>query len=737
MIARKGGLESTEESGKHFLSQARKPWLLIIDNADRRELIFENLIPPGENGHVLVTTQNPSLRRQGSVGSIEFTALGKKDALRLLLKISGIRRPWDSYTEKTGHEINKVLGYLALGIIQAGVAIYKKNCTLEQFPHVFRRFLESCREESGPSTAQEKIPDVYSTFEFSFANIVSINTIPSQDAVEILNIVSFYNFEDIRVDIFTKALKLRQEQHDQCQHKSLFQRLLDRVKSLFKSPPLLPRFLKTPMVDEHCIRLALTELNSFSLITYSLDGQTFSLHPLVHSWARHRIPQKEKSLWSVIAFNTLMAAVELPSEDQGQPDVSFQRSLAPHLNECLEACPLSLREFRILEFGFFRRLTIWAQPDFADRVQEMIQAAVKCGIVFAATGDFPRSASYLVLAKDPLIKLLGPSNAKTTFLMLRLSSMYWGLGRLDEAIELQRQVITSRTKVLGPEHRETLQAMDQLGHSFWLNGQYVQALELQESTAKKMQEQLGKDDNDTLDALDHLAVTLGAWHRYARSRDIHQGVLATRMQSLNPDDLKVLETKNNLAMALLDLGELERAKSLMEEVHEGRKKQMGIEHPYTLWARLYLAKILTEEGQLKHSEEILVDGIAAARRSLGDNHLGVLVGRGELALAYARQGRLKEAVELTLPTVATIKKYRGPHHPDYSHGMRKLGQLWEKCQEWNKALDAYSIALQATEKRLTVRHPLYKIISDHITALNQGPLACEIGLGPRNRSIIT
>lgn len=92
-IAKFGGLEATEDSGKHFLAQARKPWLLIIDNADSYQLKFEKLIVPGKRGHVIITTRNPNLRRQGNAGYTRLKGLKEGDALDLLMKVAGILRP--------------------------------------------------------------------------------------------------------------------------------------------------------------------------------------------------------------------------------------------------------------------------------------------------------------------------------------------------------------------------------------------------------------------------------------------------------------------------------------------------------------------------------------------------------------------------------------------------------------------------------------------------------------------
>jgi ATP/maltotriose-dependent transcriptional regulator MalT len=150
---------------------------------------------------------------------------------------------------------------------------------------------------------------------------------------------------------------------------------------------------------------------------------------------------------------------------------------------------------------------------------------------------------------------------------------------------------------------------------------------------------------------------------------------------------------------------------------------MGKEHPYTLLALCYLSKIYIEQGELHKAETTLVEGIAAGRRSLGENHLGVLVGCGELARTFARQGRLEEAERLSLETISKVKISRGDEHPDYAYGMWKLGELWEKKEEQVKAINAYRVALTATERRLTKEHPLYKIISDRIRFLTKDSLA--------------
>ncbi|OQD66263.1 hypothetical protein PENDEC_c060G02266 [Penicillium decumbens] len=728
-IGKIGGLEATEDSGKHFLSQATKPWLLIIDNADSPDLSFKRLIVPGERGHILVTTRNPSLRRQGNVGNVELKGLKEEEAFRLLMKVADITPPWDPPTEMAGNEITKTLGYLALAVIQAGNTIYNKLCHLTEYLKFFQRLLENRRGKKDrcstddTDTRHAEFDDIFTAFDFSFQKIAIQKTVPSYDAIEILNVVGFYHFDSIPVDIFERGMNLEREQLRQLSVVSLRAQFVNAFVGRLRQPRALPRLLKQSIDGMHplCIREALRELYASSLITYGKDEKSFSLHPLVHAWAKDRILSKERSLWAVIAFNTLMASIEISSQGTGEADSIFRRSLIPHLNSCLEACPTEFREFRSLKIGAgkFRRFMLLLQPTLVFTLREMIQNAAKCGVLYAQTGDFSKSAYHLSLVNESLVKLVGLDDARTMAAMLGLAGVLWGLGRLREAIDLQQQVVQARQKVLGLDHRETLQAMDSLGKSFWLNGQYCESLELQQQTAEKMRVHLGEEDDDTLNALDHLGVTLGSWRRFAESADIHQNVLTLRTRALQSNDLRVLETKSNLAMALLDLKQLHDARQLMEDVYNNRKLQMGKEHPYTLLALCYLSKIYIEQGEFHKAEETLVEGIAAGRRSLGEDHLGVLVGCGELARAYARQGRLDEAERLSLETVSKVKISRGNEHPDFAYGMWKLGELWEKKEEQAKAIKAYRTALTAIERRLTAKHPLYKIISDRITCLTE------------------
>lgn len=719
-IGKLGGLEATQESGKHWLTHLEKPWLLIVNNADDPKMDLQSLFPEGERGYILVTTTNPNFRVHATVGSIEFAGLKECEAAELLLLAAGITRPWDQATFATANKIANTLGSLALAVTQAGALIIQETWGLTDFLdfyHTYRnKFLSS-------SSARRKVLSdkhmIYSTWDLSLHSLEKRQTMTSDDAIQLLCIVAFFHFENIRVDIFTRALHNRSQNSEEAESRKYFTRVAHALKKRLQPPPMLPDFLKETHLDLglYRVRRALQELRSFSLISYNGSTDSFSLHPVVHAWARDRHCVGGQALWARVALNTLGESIQLPPNSDGEAHESFRRDILPHLDSCLAVSPIKNLDFSSRFWKSKSPLALALQCIRVFSFREEVLLAAKCGYVYAERGRFNDATLLLAEVVTALIQSRGVENEITTRAMLALAGTYWGLGRLDEAIDLQKRVVEARTKVFGADHKETLTAMDHLGRSYWLNGQYHESLGLQTTTVKQMKLTLGESHPETLGAMDNLGVSLLSWHRFEESLEVHGEVLKYREASLGTTHLDTLTTTNNFAMALLELEQFDEAHRLMTLVYEERKSKLGKEHPWTLWSYCNLARIEIEMGNCKRAEEMLVPGIEAAKRSLHPNHLGVLMGCGQLARALARQGRLKQAEKLTLVTIEKVEKHRGIEHPDTVYGVYKMAKLYERQQRLEKAISACRLALERGKMRLTEKHPLTVRISDYLLKL--------------------
>ena len=716
-IGKQGGMEATLDAGKYWLSNCEEPWLLIINNADDPSLDLLNLFPEGDRGHILVTTRNPNLTvhgtNNGTVGAMELKGLKPRDASLLLLRAAVTPKPWDKAIDDAANKIADALGYLALALVQAGAVILQGMCNLQDYLKFYNHFRSSVseRRSSGASLNADQVT-IYATWEHSLSSLEQRATEAGEDAAQLLSTVAFFHFEHIRVDIFTRALENRSGLNKDVTRPSLLMLLTGGLWARLQPPLVLPRFLRQNLwkMDPHRIRLALSELRSFSLINYDGKDDSFSLHPVVHSWARDRLEVGAKAVWAQAAVNVLADSILLPPGDAGEIHEEFRRDILPHLDHCIRARSIEVLDYDVWFGGFKLGFALVLHHSWLHVFRRQVGTAAKCGYVYLERGRFNEAVVLLSKAKDALIQSRGHDNSLTMVAMLALAKAYWGLGRLEEGLALQTAVVDARTRILGQKSAETLSAMNELGRSYWLNGQYHEALEIQTITLNLIEPALGPTHDSTLTAMDNIGVTYGSWQRYAESRDMHHRVLTARTKILGHTHLHTLETMNNLAMALLDLGQLQRASELMDEVYKYRKTKLGKEHPYTLWASCNLAKVKSEMQLLTEAEGMLVVGIAAAKRSLGENHLGVLMGEGELARVYARQRRLDKSLHLSERLIELLEESRGRGHPDTVYALFKLAQLYELRSEFDKAIETSALAAERSEVRLTKRHPMAQAI---------------------------
>lgn len=562
-IGQLGGLHPTEDSGRHTLSQQVKPWLLIIDNADDRSLNPRDLFPHGSGAHILITTRVRDFRGEGTLGSLELKGLKEPEALQLLLLKAAIPRPWDQGTTAAAELVTKALGYLALALIQAGTCVYRGVCKMDEYLQIH----ESARPRASsqatkPDKTNNAVEVVFSTFDISLGLLLKDATMANHDAAELLKIMAFFHFELIPLEAFTRAVANRVKALGAATSGSGQSRLANSIRARLEPPVLVPGFLKGDRghLDKYRINWAIAELQSLSFIRS--DGKYVSLHPLIHSWARDRLTLRQRHIWSTMALHTLVSAFLLPPESTSEADGDFHRDVIPHLRSCLHEVHGNPVSEPAQSMGSFSRL----QPTLLLLIGRQALMHARCGYVFAKRGSFHGAAVHLEVTRSLLSRVLGDGHQKTTA-ALGLAGVYWGLGRLEEAIALQCSVVEIRSRVLGTMSREALVAMDQLGRSYWLYGQYVEALELQQITSERMKKTLGDKDPVTLAAVDKLGVTLGAWHRYQESLELHQEVLEARTELLGALHLDTIMTKANLAMALLDLGRHGEAKTHMTEVH--------------------------------------------------------------------------------------------------------------------------------------------------------------------------
>ena len=708
-IAVTGGRDPNERAAKDWLSTLEVPWLLIIDSADDPRIAVDKYFPGGERGHILVTTRNPANKVHGTVGTrfMHFTELRDDDANALLLKAACEPCPWDVSTLGSAATVTKALGYLPLALVHAGRAIMGGLCNLGNYLHYFEvswQRVRRARNSSGYRGDQDLNMNIYSSYEIIYLGLEARETEEAKDAIEILKLSSFLHHENIRVDVFTRAAlipRLELEAQEKEKEKELARTSVSqprtwtqRLKEMGftvaeyimrdRSPPVLPSLLRDiemgGSLEEVRLRVALRELSQMSLITYNRVNDTYSMHPLVHTWVRERpeMSTAEQAIWSQAAVNTLAQSVPLPPLGATEADETYYRDLLTHVDH-VRVCQNEIQErIKINQRG---RSWFWPKvpdPQF-DRGQA--QRYARYSRVYGQCGRWEDAEKLQMAVKDYVFAVLGPQHPGAILIMLALSGTYWQLGRGNDAGELQETALKTCIASLGDLHPRTLKVVDILGETRLLQGRFKESLKLHEQAVTQMTKTLGSDHEDTLKATDNLGAIHNKYFRHHQAKILHSKAVDGMKRVLGVAHLNTLIAMDNLAMTYLSIGGnlLEPAESLMTEVVQQRKTKLGKEHPYTLWALCNLARVKSALGSLDEAEAIMRAGIAVAERNLGTIHIGTLFGKNHLGENLVRQERYREAEAVFLDLTESYKHIKTAvrgEHPDRIITMFNLVNLY-------------------------------------------------------------
>ena len=708
-----------------------------------------------------MTTRNPALQLHGTVGarSFHFEELKDEEANKLLLKAANKPSPWDLRTQELASVITKTLGFLPLALIHAGRAIMNGFCTLGTYVASYDMNWQRVRRSRGSSNVHEDEENmylnIYSSYEVIYLGLEGKDSQAAKDAIELLKTFSFFHRENIRVDFLTRAAlnpaAEREEEEKQKQKEreikanqssKTWAQTFEEIKFALlifllkdRSPQVLPKVLRDTeelgYFDDHRLRMALKELTQMSLITYNYSTDSYSMHPLVHTWVRERpkMSTPEQAIWCQAAATTLAQSILLPPLGSTEADEDLRRDLLPHV-EHVQRCQKAVSE----QISEKRKQRKRPWPVLGPRFSrpEALRLA-KFSLVYAQCGHWDIAAQLQLQVKDFVCTMLGPEHPRAMDIMLALSGTYWQLGRGNEAADLQAKVLAISKKTLGEDDPKTFRVMDTLGVSRWQQGRFTEAHELHRLAISGLTALLGPSHEDTLKATAHLGRVLDKFFRFDDAKTLHLTAVTGMKKTLGPSHLETLIAMDNLAMTYLSLGDayLLRAQDLLVDVLDLRTKKLGKEHPYTLWAMCNLARVETALGDLPEAEDRIRAGLAVAVRNLGPDHIGTLYGQVYLAQVLVARERYGEAEGLFLHVIERHRYMAAASHSQHPDRVSAMWYLLQCYRLQNRVEEALRLCGEIAEGLAVLGagdHPLARQVEEVRVGL--------VGEGVRRRVLV-
>jgi len=574
--------------------------LLVIDNATDPDAL-RAFVPVCGAARVLITSNRQLVVNLGS--SVLVDVFSADEALEFLEERSGL-------DEAGAAAVAAELGYLPLALAQAAAVIAGQH--LE-----YATYLERLRTLpiEGHSIGEEGEPYPHGVAQ---AVLLSLDAVKASDqagvCAKVMEIMAVLSAAGVRRELLHAA---------------------GQAGTLANGG----HRIAAAVVDR-----ALQQLADWSLLTFSLGGETVIAHRLVSQVLRDdlarygRLSAVCRAAASILEVRARMLA---GSQDRSAVrDVPAQvTALMGNAGPAGEADRELVRVLlRLRFFTLYHLIELGDSPPQAIAVGESL------------TADLERA--------------LGPDHPDTLNSRNSLAAAYQAAGRTAEAIPLFEQTLVGRERLLGPDHPDTLTSQNNLAAAYQAAGRTAEAILLFKLTLAARERLLGADSSSTFNSRGNLAAAYREAGRVTEAIPLLQQTLVGRERLLGPDHPDTLTTRNNLTLAYREAGRVAEAIPLLEQTLVGRERLLGPDHPRTLALRNNLATAYRHAGRVAEAISLHEQTLTSCERLLGPEHPHTLASWNNLAAAYMDAGRTAEAIPLLKHSLASRERLLGPDHSD-------------------------------------------------------------------------
>jgi tetratricopeptide (TPR) repeat protein len=531
-------------------NEADGEWLVIVDNADDISSEIQKVIPKGQRGSVLITSQDELSVRLIPRGceQIQVGVMAPHESTNLLLHHLGqdAGAVPESVAAKCG-QLADQLGYLALALDLAGAYIGNESDperALAGYLEDFTRHGDELLQMDGFRGLLPTQKTVWTVWDTTLEKITRDN--PKLRPDMLLIFLAHFRGTIIQDELLRlAALGIPQIQS----------------KTGKKLPTKLQKFLSTDegKWDSFQYRKSREVLLRYSLLKRA-DGEWpgVTMHRLVQWRALKKITKEKILQWNRWFLLVILATCSQMIEEQHQPE--FRRHLITHLLQISELCDNTS--------GLLERHKLLIQETVAK--------------VYYYEGRWDEAEKLQVKVMKTKKAKLGADHPKTLKSMYNLANTLHQQGRLDKANELHVKVMETRKAKLGADHLDTLGSMHNLANTLRQQGQLDEAKELHVKVMEIKKAKLGADHLKTLKMMNNLSIILQRQGQLDEAEKLQVKVMETKKAKLGADHPKTLKSMYNLAITWRNQGRHDEALTLMRDCSQASERVLGSRHPRTV-----------------------------------------------------------------------------------------------------------------------------------------------------------
>ncbi|XP_044726875.1 uncharacterized protein LOC123290678 [Chrysoperla carnea] len=297
--------------------------------------------------------------------------------------------------------------------------------------------------------------------------------------------------------------------------------------------------------------------------------------------------------------------------------------------------------------------------------------------------------------------MLGESHLDNLSTKHSIASILLSQHKYDEALRMFQEICNIQRATLGEKHSQTLLTKNSIAEVLFNQGKYNEALpmfqeilDIEEATSKK-------NHPDSLCTKSNIATILVQQGKYSHALQVFQEVLNAEKVVLGENHPDVLLTHRNVAEVLRMQGKCDKALEIFQEVFNKQERNLGPDHPQVLLTQFSIASILQIQGKYGDALEVYQEVLSKRKVILGNDHHDTLNVHNSIALIFSRQGEYDKALQLYQEILEIQKTNLGENHPTTLAIKANIGMALSNKKENDKALQI----LREVYSTLQTLHP--------------------------------
>ncbi|KAI1322280.1 hypothetical protein F5Y16DRAFT_413326 [Xylariaceae sp. FL0255] len=650
-------------------------WLLIIDNADDRELSsttpvedskrspesLADFLPFSREGSILCTTRNRKIASALGISKeriISVPDMDDAEATELLRKDLQDSQIADTKITK---RLLSFLTNLPLAIKQASAYMVENRMV------TVSDYLETCRSSDADliEMLSEEFEDLHRYRDHA----------KNQNPVATTWLISFQSIS----------------QYDP--------QAADYLKFIcFLAEKDIPLSL-LPVASEVKMKKSISTLQAYAFIIERDISGTFDIHRLVRLVMQNWLQVNGKwNEWAINVIQQLAKVYPFPKHENkkiwmpylphGQAGLEIYSKITAKGDTSL-IFNIAQSYFTLGKYNEAERLyqqTLELKEEVLGREHPSILGSINnLAEVLRSQGKYEEAEKINREILRLREKVLGRKHPDTLASMNNLANVLDNQGKYEKAEKIHREALRLNEEVLSKEHPSTLASMNNLANVLDNQGKYEEAEKIHREALRLNEEVLGREHPDTLDSMNNLANVLVRQEKYEEAEDMHRRGLELREEVLDRKNPDTLTSMNNLACVLDSQGKYEEAEKMHRETLELREEVLGRKHPDTVDSMNNLACVLDSQGKYEEAEKMHRETLELRKEVLGRKHPNTVDSINNLACVLDSQGKYKEAEEMYRQTLGLTEEVLGREHPDTLSSMNNLANVLDSQGKYEEA----------------------------------------------------